>query len=84
MTLDTVIAAFLDGNSAEEIVAQYPSLNLADVDSVIDYYLHHRQVVDQYLQQREIKAAQVKQANEEQFNPIGLWDPLIARQSQRA
>src|SRR5215470_8610969 len=31
VTLDTVIAAFADGATAEEIVQQYPSLHLADV-----------------------------------------------------
>ena len=31
VTLDTVISAFLDGATAEEVVHQYPSLNLADV-----------------------------------------------------
>ena len=38
VTLDTVIAAFADGATAEEIVQQYPSLHLADVYSVIGYY----------------------------------------------
>lgn len=31
VTLDTVILAFLDGATAEEIVHQYPSLDLGDV-----------------------------------------------------
>ncbi len=35
VTLDTVITAFLDGATAEEIAQQYPSLDLADVYSVI-------------------------------------------------
>src|SRR5712691_2213406 len=30
VTLDTVLAAFADGATAEEIVQQYPSLQLAD------------------------------------------------------
>ena len=39
VTLDTIIAAFKDGATAEEIVHQYPSLALADVYSVIGHYL---------------------------------------------
>ena len=31
VALDTVIAAFSDGATAEEIAQQYPSLNLADI-----------------------------------------------------
>jgi len=37
VTLETLIAAFSDGATAEEIVQQYPSLTLADVYSVIGY-----------------------------------------------
>jgi uncharacterized protein (DUF433 family) len=39
VTLDTVVAAFLEGATAEEIVHQYPTVDLADVYSVIGYYL---------------------------------------------
>lgn len=39
VTLDTVVAAFKEGATAEEIVWQYPSLSLADVYAVIGYYL---------------------------------------------
>jgi len=46
VTLDTVIAAFADGATAEEIAQQYPSLYLADVYSVIGYYLRHTADVD--------------------------------------
>ena len=41
VTLDTVIAAFQEGMTAEGIVEQYPSLRLADVYSVIGYFLRH-------------------------------------------
>ena len=41
VTLDTVLAAFREGATAEEIVQQYPSLALADVYQVIGYALRH-------------------------------------------
>ena len=50
--LDTVLTAFHQGSSAEEIVLKFPSLRLTDVYSVITYYLWRRQEVDEYLQQR--------------------------------
>jgi uncharacterized protein (DUF433 family) len=49
VTLDTVITAFLEGGTAEEVVEQYPSLQLSDVYSVIGYYLRHKAEVDAYL-----------------------------------
>jgi uncharacterized protein (DUF433 family) len=44
VTLDTLVAAFEEGATAEEIVRQYPSLQLADVCSVIGYYLRGARV----------------------------------------
>ena len=49
VTLDTVVAAFLEGATAEEIVEQYPSLQLANIHSVIGYYLRQKNEVDAYL-----------------------------------
>jgi uncharacterized protein (DUF433 family) len=79
VTLDTVVAAFLEGATAEEIVEQYPSLQLADVYSVIAYYLRHRTEVDAYLKDRQARAAQVRQENERRFNPIGIRERLMSR-----
>ena len=48
VTLDTVVAAFLEGATAEAIAEQYPSLQLADVYSVISYYLRRKAEVQGY------------------------------------
>ena len=42
VTLDTLVAAFQDGATPEEIAQQYPSIPLADIYAVIGYYLNHR------------------------------------------
>jgi uncharacterized protein (DUF433 family) len=42
VTLDTIVAAFDAGATAEEIAQQYSSISLADVYSVITYYLRHQ------------------------------------------
>ena len=74
VTLDTVVTAFLEGATAEEIAEQYPSLKLADIYSVIGYYLRHQTEVDNYLKIRQKRAAEVRQENERRFNPIGIRD----------
>lgn len=79
VTLDTVIAAFLEGATAEEIVQQYPSLALADVYAVISYYLQNQAEVEAYLQQRREEARQVRRENEARFHPIGIRARLLAR-----
>jgi uncharacterized protein (DUF433 family) len=82
VTLDTVVAAFNDGATAEEIVYQYPSLQLADVYAVIGYYLRHRLEVEAYRQERKRRAEQVRKQNEARFDPHGVRDRLMARHAQ--
>lgn len=84
VTLDTVITAFLDGATAEEITHQYPSLNLADVYSVIGYYLRRRAEIDAYLHQRRKLAEQIRKQNESRFDPSGIRDRLLARRTSRS
>ena len=81
VTLDTVLAAFADGATAEEIVQQYPSLHLADVYSVIGYYLRHTPENDVYLQQRLEQREAIRQQNEAHFDPHGVRDRLLARRT---
>jgi uncharacterized protein (DUF433 family) len=81
VTLDTVVAAFKDGASAEEIVFQYPSLSLPDVYFVIGYYLQRRVEVEAYLQQRQQLADAVRQQNESRFDSRGIRDRLQARRA---
>ena len=83
VTLDTVIAAFADGATAEEIVQQYPPLNLADVYQVIGYYLRRPSEVEAYLQQRKSQAEATRQQNESRFDPQGVRDRLLARRAGR-
>jgi len=82
ITLDTVITAFLEGCTAEEIAQQYPSLQLSDIYLVIGYYLRHTEEVNTYLAQRQLEATQIQQEAEKRFHPIGLRDRLLARRNQ--
>lgn len=79
VTLDTVVAAFGEGATAEEIAQQYPSLRLADIYSVLGYYLDHREEIAAYLRARELSAAAAHRENETRFDPQGVRDRLLAR-----
>ncbi len=81
VTLDTIVAAFSDGATAEEIVQQYPSVALADVYAVLGYYLRHRPEVEAYLQRRAQQALAVRQQNEQRTDPLGVRERLLARQT---
>ena len=84
VTLDTVVAAFREGATSEEIAQQYPTLDLADVYAVVGYYLRRRTDVDDYLRQRENQAGAVRNENESRFDPQGIRDHLLTRHSRGA
>lgn len=84
VTLDTVVYAFQEGATAEEIAHQYPSLQLADIYAVISYYLRDQGVVDAYLEQRNQQATQVRKENEARTPPDGIRSRLLARRSSPA
>ena len=56
----TVVYAFNEGFTAEEIVSQYPALSLADVYAVISYYLNDQIALDEYLAQQQITVEKVR------------------------
>jgi uncharacterized protein (DUF433 family) len=79
VTLDTVVAAFAEGATAEEIAQQYPSASLADVYQTIGYYLRHAADLEPYLARRAGDAQEAKHSNESHWPPQGIRDRLLAR-----
>ena len=78
--LETIITAFLEGDTAEEIAYQYPVLSLADIYSVIGYYLHKRDEIDGYIKERDKIREQVQSKNEARFSSADIRKRLMARQ----
>lgn len=79
VTLDTVIGAYEEGESPEEIVLQYDCLKLADVYSVVGYYLENRPEVAAYLSRRQEQAEQVRRQIEARSPQQGIRERLLAR-----
>lgn len=77
--LDTIVSAFLNGDTAEEIVKQYPVLNLADVYAVISFYLKNEAEVHRYLLERKEQSEEIRQRVEERCNPTGIRQRLLNR-----
>ncbi len=61
--MDSVVAAFWEGHSAETIRSQYQSLSLEQVYGAIAYYLGHRQEVDEYMRRRDAIWEQKRREN---------------------
>jgi uncharacterized protein (DUF433 family) len=77
--IDRVIAAYKSGATPEEIVDDFPTLQLADVYTIIGYYLRHRPEVDAYLCEREREAEEIRKEIEARFPPEGVRQRLLSR-----
>lgn len=79
--LETIVRAFHQGATAEEIVQDFSTLTLAQVYAVLAYYLWHRDAVDAYVAQRAALSDSVRNTHQSRFDQTGLRARLLARQS---
>ena len=82
VTLETIVSAFLEGDTAEEIAAEYPSVPLADIYAVISFYLKNQEQVDEYLVEQRDVAQEVRRRVEARCSPVGIRQRLMARKAQ--
>ena len=83
VTLDSLLATYHNGSTPEEIAIQFSVLSLEDIYSAIAYYLNHRQEIDNYLEQSNQKAQELRQKLTQKHNLIDLKQRLLTRQSQK-
>lgn len=79
VSLDTVIIAFSQGATPEQIVEDYDSLELAEVYAVISYYLQNREEVENYLTKRKVQRERLRREIESRCNPQGIRERLLTR-----
>ncbi len=81
VTLDTVVIAFQQGATADEITIKYPSLRLADVYAVISYYLNHQEQVARYLEKRDRDADRLRRQIEANPEARNIREWLLAHRT---
>jgi uncharacterized protein (DUF433 family) len=84
ISLDSVVYAFLNGQTPESIVESFPLLTLEQVYGAIAYYLAHQSEIDQYLGQEEAEFEVLRQRLREQNLPLHQKLLAIRRQQQAA
>lgn len=81
VTLETVVHAYQDGSTPEQIVLQYSALALAEVYAVIAYYLRHTAQVDHYLAQSQREADELRATIESNPDMQRIRQRLLARKT---
>ncbi len=75
MSLDSVIIAFNQGATPEQIMQSYDMLTLAEIYSAISYYLQNREEVDLYLRERGKRREELRA----EYDQNGILECLLAR-----
>jgi uncharacterized protein (DUF433 family) len=68
--LDSVVAAFLQGHSAETIAQKYPAFSLEEVYGAVTYYLANEAEVSQYLRRQDELWKQGREQAEAVASPV--------------
>jgi uncharacterized protein (DUF433 family) len=79
VTLDSVVALFDQGATAEEIAQSFPSLQLGDVYAVLHAVMARRDDVDRYLERRNAEENAARDEAERRWPSSGLRARLMAR-----
>jgi uncharacterized protein (DUF433 family) len=82
VSLDSIVYAFLSGESAEAIAQAFPVLSLEQAYGAITYYLGHRDDVDRYLEGRRVEFDTARQAARD-VDPMFYRKLSDARNTQR-
>lgn len=82
VTLDVIVRQFKQGATAEQIVEDFPSLNLRDVYGAIYYYLEHEEEVEEYLKKQKDAADETRKLIESKNNGEALRGRIRARREQ--
>jgi uncharacterized protein (DUF433 family) len=82
VTLDTIVVAFQQGATAEEIAEQYPSVALSDVYAAIAFYLRHRSDVEAYLEEGNRQSDALRRELEAKYDRQEIRNRLLARRPE--
>ena len=61
VTLDTIVGRMQVGDTPEEIHEGFPSVTLAQIKTIIDWYLNNQVEADEYLQEQNAEAERIRQ-----------------------
>ncbi|MCX7992279.1 MAG: DUF433 domain-containing protein, partial [Fimbriimonadales bacterium] len=67
VTLEIVLEAFLQGETPEQVVQSYPTLNLADVCCLYAHYSVNRQLFEKYLEASRQQSESVREMIESAY-----------------
>ena len=70
VSLDSVISAFLDGETPEAIAAEFPTVTAKQIQGALAFYLRNKREVDDYLVEQDAKWRQLANQTSSQHGAL--------------
>jgi len=90
ITLDTLVDAYKQGDTPEDIQDGFPSLSLTQIKGVIAWYLNHTAEADEYLEKGEAEAEELRKRIQsepgyKEFNEMikQRWEQLLKQRREQ-
>jgi uncharacterized protein (DUF433 family) len=83
ITLDTIVGAFIRGDTPQEIREGFPSLSMRQIYGTIAFYLEHEAEVEAYLEWRKEEGETIRREIESGQDTIGFRERLRKRALER-
>jgi uncharacterized protein (DUF433 family) len=81
--LERIVECYQEGMTPEDIVRDFDTLKLSDVYAVISYYLDHKDVVEEYMRERDKAAEALRRMIEADPSQRPNWrEELLARRAR--
>jgi uncharacterized protein (DUF433 family) len=86
VSLDSVVYAWIEGQSPETIADNFPVLTLEEVYGAIAFYLSNREAIDEYLREKKAEFEELRRKSVEELrkNRPQLYAKLMAAKQRRA
>ena len=83
VSLDSVVWAYNEGLSAEEIACRFPTISLDQAYGAISFYLGNKKQVDEYIRMREGEGDRVQAEMQRRFPIAEVRERILARHTKR-
>src|SRR5437867_4396488 len=77
VSLDSVVAHFREGRTAEQIANSFPTVTLAEVYGAIAYYLENKELIDNHI-------SEVEREFERRVRPLSETNPALFARLEEA
>ena len=82
VTIDVLVAKYLQGDAVDDIHEGFPTVSPEKIQKIIDWYLTHRNEVDEYIRKRDEEAEILRREIESQPRYRAFLEEFECRKAQ--